>query len=70
MQTHDIDYRAENGRRGPRRAEPYSLRRTKDSNLVLFVVNDRRQLRSYRIDRIASIKPTTEPFTPVYRVEF
>jgi predicted nucleotidyltransferase component of viral defense system len=66
----DIDYRAENGRRGPRRVEPYSLRRTKDSNLVLFVVNDRRQLRSYRVDRIASIKPTTEPFTPVYSVEF
>ncbi len=30
----------------------------------MFVVNDRRQLRSYRIDRIASIKPTTESFTP------
>ena len=66
----DIDYRAENGRRGPRRVEPYSLRRTKDRNLVLFVVNDRRQLRSYRVDRIAGIKPTTEPFTPIYRVEF
>ena len=33
-------------------------------NLVLFVVNDRRRLRSYRVDRIASIKPTTERFTP------
>ena len=66
----DVDYRAENGRRGPRRVEPYSLRRTKDRNLVLFVVNDRRQLRSYRVDRIASIKPTPEPFTPTYRVEF
>jgi predicted nucleotidyltransferase component of viral defense system len=66
----DIDYRAENGRRGPRRVEPYSLRRTKDRNLVLFVVNDRRQLRSYRIDHIAGIKPTTEPFTPIYQVEF
>jgi hypothetical protein len=60
----DIDYRAESGRRGPRRVEPYSLRRTKDSNLVLFVVNDRRQLRSYRVDRIAGIKPTTEPVHP------
>jgi predicted nucleotidyltransferase component of viral defense system len=66
----DIDYRAENGRQGPRRVEPYSLRRTKDRNLVLFVVNDRRQLRSYRIDRIAGIKPTTESFTPTYQVEF
>ena len=66
----DIDYRAESGRQGPRRVEPYSLRRTKDSNLVLFVVDDRRQLRGYRIDRIAGIKPTTESFTPTYRVEF
>jgi hypothetical protein len=66
----DIDYRAGNGRQGPRRVEPYSLRRTKDRNLVLFLVNDRRQLRSYRIDRIAGIKPTTESFTPTYQVEF
>jgi predicted nucleotidyltransferase component of viral defense system len=66
----DIDYRAENGRQGPRRVEPYSLRHTKDRNLVLFVVNDRRQLRSYRIDRITGIKPTTESFTPTYQVEF
>ena len=43
----DIDYRAEQGRRGPRRVEPYSLRRTQDGNLVLFVVNDYGQLRSY-----------------------
>ena len=66
----DIDYRAENGRQGPRRVEPYSLRRTRDGNLVLFEVNDRRQLRSYRVDRIVGIKPTTDPFTPTYRVEF
>jgi predicted nucleotidyltransferase component of viral defense system len=66
----DIDYHAENGRQGSRRVEPYSLRRTKDRNLVLFVVNDHRQLRSYRIDRIAGIKPTTESFTPTYQVEF
>ena len=34
----DIDYRAERGRQGPRRVEPYSLRRTQDGNLVLFEV--------------------------------
>jgi predicted DNA-binding transcriptional regulator YafY len=56
----DIDYRAETGRIGPRSVEPYSLRRTADGNLVLFVVNDRRQLRTYRVDRIAGIRPTTE----------
>jgi predicted DNA-binding transcriptional regulator YafY len=66
----DIDYRPQNGRHGARRVEPYSLRRTKDRNLTLFVVNDRRQLRSYRIDRIVGIKPTTESFNPTYQVEF
>jgi predicted DNA-binding transcriptional regulator YafY len=66
----EVDYRAENGRQGPRRVEPYSLRRTRDGNLVLFVVNDRGQLCSYRIDRIAHVRPTTETFTPRYQVEF
>ena len=66
----DIDYRAENGRHGPRRVEPYSLRQTQDGNLVLFVVNDRGLLRSYRVDRIAGIRPTAVAFTPRYRVEF
>ena len=66
----EIDYRAEQGRQGVRRVEPYSLRRTQDGNLVLFVVNDQRQLRSYRVDRVAAIRPTTIPFTPKFRVEF
>lgn len=66
----DIDYRAEQGRQGPRRVEPYSLRRTQDGNLVLFVVNDHGQLRSYRVDRIASIRPTIVPFRPRYQIEF
>jgi predicted nucleotidyltransferase component of viral defense system len=66
----EIDYRAEQGRSGPRVVEPYSLRRTQDGNLVLFVVNDHDQLRSYRVDRIAGVRPTTTPFTPRYTVEF
>ena len=52
----DIDYRAENGRWGSRRVEPYSLRYTQERNLILFVVNDSGQLRSYRADRIADIR--------------
>lgn len=65
-----IDYRPERGRVGPRVVEPYSLRRSLDGNLLLFVRNDHGQLRSYRVDRIrgASIEPET--FTPRYRVEF
>lgn len=65
-----VDYVPERGRVGPRVVEPYSLRRSLDGNLLLFVVNDRGLLRSYRVDRIrgASIEPDT--FTPRYRIEF
>jgi predicted nucleotidyltransferase component of viral defense system len=66
----EIDYRAEQGRSGSRIVEPYSLRRTQDGNLVLFVVNDHGQLRSYRVDRIAGVRPTATPFTPKFAVEF
>jgi predicted nucleotidyltransferase component of viral defense system len=66
----EIDYRAEDGRWGPRIVEPYSLRQTQDGNLVLFVVNDLGGLRSYRVDRIAGIRPTTVQFTPTFRIEF
>ena len=66
----EIDYRAERGRQGPRIVEPYSLRLTQDGNLVLFVVNDHGELRSYRVDRIAGVRPTEMPFTPRFVVEF
>ncbi len=66
----DIDYRAEVGRRGPRVVEPYSLRRTNAGELRLFVVNDRGQLRGYRVDRIAGVRPTNQRFEPRFRVEF
>jgi hypothetical protein len=66
----DVDYRALDGRQGPRVVEPYSLRMTQDGNLLLFVVNDHGDLRAYRIDRIAGARPTNETFTPRYLVEF
>lgn len=66
----ELDYRAADGRHGPRVVEPYSLRRTNDGNLLLFVVNDRGELRAYRVDRIAGARPTTKTFTPRYLVEF
>ncbi len=43
---------------------------TKDSNLVLFVVNDQGQLRRYRVDRVAGARVTDSPFHPRYLVEF
>lgn len=54
-----------------RRVEPYSLRVTRDGNLLLYAIRrDNRQLRSYRVDRMQSIEITTEPFTPLHLVEF
>jgi predicted nucleotidyltransferase component of viral defense system len=51
--------------------EPYSLRRTRDGNLVLHSLRaDGTGHRSYRIDHIQSARATTTPFTPSYAVEF
>lgn len=67
----DLDYLAERGRRGWRRGvEPYSLRRTRRGSLLLYVVNDRGALRSYRVDRIRFVAVTSDPFIPQYLVEF
>ncbi len=51
--------------------EPYSLRQSKDGNILLYAVKvATREPRAYRIDRIQSIKVTTSPFKPVYNIEF
>lgn len=51
--------------------EPYSLRRTRDGNLLLMALHAADgAIRSYRVDRIQSIKVTSRPFTPKYAVEF
>jgi predicted nucleotidyltransferase component of viral defense system len=65
----EIDYRAKEGRQGPRIVEPYSLRRTRQGTYRLFVVNDYGELRSYSVDRIAGVRPTTQTFVPRYRVD-
>jgi hypothetical protein len=60
------------GYRGSTRLiEPYSLRRTRDGNLVLHALrHESGAHRSYRIDRIQTASATTVPFTPTYAVEF
>ncbi|MGH2761119.1 MAG: nucleotidyl transferase AbiEii/AbiGii toxin family protein [Thermoleophilaceae bacterium] len=51
--------------------EPYSLRRTRDGNLVLHALRaDTQEHRSYRVDRIQSARATNRPFTPAYAIEF
>jgi len=66
----EIDYRTESGRRGERVAEPYLLRLTQDGHLLLYGVNDRGHLHSYRVDRIARVRVLDESFVPRYAVEF
>jgi predicted nucleotidyltransferase component of viral defense system len=65
-----LDYRAKNGRWGRRIVEPYSLRRAKNGALLLYVVNDQGELRSYDVARIAGASVTNETFVPRYYVEF
>lgn len=50
--------------------EPYSLRRTRDGNLLLYAVkHDTGEDRSYRVDRIQGAQITKIPFTPRYLIE-
>lgn len=56
---------------GTRLIEPYSLRRTRDGDLVLHALRaNTKDHRSYRVDRIQSARATQQPFTPTYAVEF
>jgi len=50
--------------------EPYSLRRTKDGNLLLHAIrHDNGEHRAYRIDRIENASLTEIPFVPKYAIE-
>jgi predicted DNA-binding transcriptional regulator YafY len=61
----DLDYQG-----STRRIEPYSLRRTKDGNIVLHAFNlDRNEHRGYRVDRITGARATSRTFVPRYAVE-
>ena len=62
-----VDLTYQNSRR---LIEPYSLRRTREGNLLLFAVRHQTgEDRSYRVDRIQGAEVTKEPFTPKYMVE-
>ena len=66
----ELDYRDEQGNRRTRPIEPYSLRRTRDGNIILCGINlDRQQPRSYRVERIQGAHILNQPFTPRYMIE-
>lgn len=53
-----------------REIEPYSLRRTRDGNLLLFAVKHQTgEDRSYRVDRIHGAEISNTPFIPRYAIE-
>ena len=60
------------GYRGQHRLiEPYSLRQTRDGNILLHAIRaDGGGHRAYRVDRIQSVDVTNHPFTPRFVVEF
>lgn len=50
--------------------EPYSMRRTKESNLLLHAIKKKTgEHRAYRVDRIQSAEITDISFTPKYEIE-
>jgi len=54
-----------------RRIEPYSLRQSKDGNLILYAVHQSDgKPRSYRVDKIEGVTITRESFSPRYPIEF
>jgi predicted DNA-binding transcriptional regulator YafY len=66
----ELDYVDEQGRRGVRMIEPYSLRQTLSGDMVLHAPRaDSRAYRTYRVDRIRGARTTQQTFTPHYAVE-
>lgn len=53
-----------------RRIEPYSLRKTKEGNVILHAWNvDKNEHRSYRVDRIQGAHISNHSFVPRYEIE-
>jgi len=66
----DLNYRSEDGRASVRRIEPYSLRRSRAGDILLYAVRAADgQSRSYRLDRILGAAVTEQSFAPRYEVE-
>ena len=65
-----LDYRKEGGEMTQPVIEPYSLRRTRDGNYLLYGVKaDTGEDRSYRVDRISGAMATRRAFKARYLVE-
>jgi predicted nucleotidyltransferase component of viral defense system len=66
----DLDYQNDDGVRSTRLIEPYSLRRTRDGNIILCAVNaEKEESRSYRVERIQGATILSRGFTPRFQIE-
>jgi predicted nucleotidyltransferase component of viral defense system len=66
----ELDYQDEQGKRSTRPIEPYSLRRTKDNNIILCAVNaEKQESRSYRVERIQGATILNRGFAPRFLIE-
>jgi predicted nucleotidyltransferase component of viral defense system len=66
----ELDYQDEEGNRRTRAIEPYSLRQTKDANIILCAVNvEKQEARSYRLERIQGATILHRSFTPRFQIE-
>jgi predicted nucleotidyltransferase component of viral defense system len=66
----ELDYADEEGRRGGRIIEPYSLRRTQAGDILLHAVRaENGAHRTYRVDRILGARSTQRTFTPRHAIE-
>jgi predicted nucleotidyltransferase component of viral defense system len=66
-----LHYLPKEGLVGVREVEPYSFRLSKAGQLLFYARNIQRpRISAYRVDRIVDVEVTTNPFIPVWRVEF
>jgi predicted nucleotidyltransferase component of viral defense system len=66
-----LHYMPKEGLVGVREVEPYSFRRSNEGNLLFYARNIQRpRISANRVDRIVDVMVTTNPFSPIWRVEF
>ncbi len=66
----NLDYTDNEGRRSTRLIEPYSLRRAKNGNILLYAVRaEDGQIRGYKINQINDASISNKVFAPRYAVE-
>ena len=66
----ELTYEDETGSVNRRLVEPYSLRRTKEGHIQLFLVkHDTQETRGYRLDRIREVNVSRISFQPKFVVE-